>query len=576
MVNPFYSLKTRRDIELQMSRPAGLPEQSPGSENPPIRDGCTGKGRGGSTAALGTFETPPSKLQGHVPGGGKALGAKRSEGLMPDDRVEPVSAVRVETRGQQPVDELQRSLEIEVVNHLREQNTKLLQELEWFREQQREQQRSSDSGLGSSTSWVEVATGDGEKRVDAARGDGGFSSLECKTPRGGDRMVGLGSHSRFTPNGTRVPDGTPPRDEPRVEPRVFKPPAPPAVPPFPPSLLQEHDMEKFMDGYEKVEKHAGMLKTDACWEPPKEFSPHEARAFWLEREVIQLRQSLDRVTKGSSFKSSEYWSKGFHPPTGPPVTDQYAGYPTSPVDGMRSDPNLAECISRANPGDVHGQSLGGSGDVHLQAQAGMCSRDGVEPRHLRGGSGDHSPRDRARMSIVAGEVQGQLRGGSGVHHAQDRARMVSESMHHEYPGHLLGGCGAECHQARALHGDHGLFPGVRAPASLGLHPDGDHRSCLEPRHGGGGGAGGGLDQIPSSWENGGGISGSKADLPELPGTASPLQFGDWVHLCGPVMRDLSSMASRWWDLAVRQAQVHYSDWKHDPSSKSSDQSHGAR
>eukprot|EP00435_Cladocopium_sp_Y103_P066731 s12_g29.t1 len=27
------------------------------------------------------------------------------------------------------------------------------------------------------------------------------------------------------------------------------------------------------------------------------------------------------------------------------------------------------------------------------------------------------------------------------------------------------------------------------------------------------------------------------------------------------MRDLSSMASRWWDLTVRQAQVHYADWK---------------
>jgi hypothetical protein len=55
--------------------------------------------------------------------------------------------------------------------------------------------------------------------------------------------------------------------------------------------------------------------------------------------------------------------------------------------------------------------------------------------------------------------------------------------------------------------------------------------------------------------------GSLADLPELPGTASPLQFGDWIHLCGPVMRGLSSIASRWWDLTVRQAQVHYADWK---------------
>ena len=42
---------------------------------------------------------------------------------------------------------------------------------------------------------------------------------------------------------------------------------------------------------------------------------------------------------------------------------------------------------------------------------------------------------------------------------------------------------------------------------------------------------------------------------------SSQRFGDWIHLCGPVMRDLSSVASRWWDLTVRQAQVHYAEWK---------------
>jgi hypothetical protein len=50
-------------------------------------------------------------------------------------------------------------------------------------------------------------------------------------------------------------------------------------------------------------------------------------------------------------------------------------------------------------------------------------------------------------------------------------------------------------------------------------------------------------------------------LPGLPSTASPLQFGDWIHLHGPVMRDLSSLASCWWDLTVRQAQVHYPHWR---------------
>ena len=70
-----------------------------------------------------------------------------------------------------------------------------------------------------------------------------------------------------------------------------------------------------------------------------------------------------------------------------------------------------------------------------------------------------------------------------------------------------------------------------------------------------------METIPASWESGGGISGAKADLPDLPSTSSPLQFGDWIHLCGPVMRDLSSVASRWWDLTTRQAQNHYADWK---------------
>ena len=84
---------------------------------------------------------------------------------------------------------------------------------------------------------------------------------------------------------------------------------------------------------------------------------------------------------------------------------------------------------------------------------------------------------------------------------------------------------------------------IRLLQRLGyIYPEGPQRSCLDR-----------MDPIPSSWESGGGISG-KADLPELPSSASPLQFGDWIHLCGRVMRDLSSIASRWWDLTVRQVQ----------------------
>ena len=48
---------------------------------------------------------------------------------------------------------------------------------------------------------------------------------------------------------------------------------------------------------------------------------------------------------------------------------------------------------------------------------------------------------------------------------------------------------------------------------------------------------------------------------KLPCGATPLQFGDWLYLCGPNMRDLSNVAGRWWDLTVRQAQIYYQEWK---------------
>ena len=121
-----------------------------------------------------------------------------------------------------------------------------------------------------------------------------------------------------------------------------------------------------------------------------------------------------------------------------------------------------------------------------------------------------------------------------------------------------------CHDDRAL-GTVQLHPSVchddRASGAAYPHHQDPHRSCQDLRPHGGGGFGGGVESIPTSWESGGIGSSTKADLPELPCNASPLQFGDWIHLCGPVMRDLSSVASRWWDLTVRQAQTHYADWK---------------
>ena len=78
-------------------------------------------------------------------------------------------------------------------------------------------------------------------------------------------------------------------------------------------------MEKFLDSYDRMESVPKVLKVQHAWEPATEMSPRAARAFWLEQEVASLKGSMARLTEGNGFKNSEYWSKGFHPPTGPPV-----------------------------------------------------------------------------------------------------------------------------------------------------------------------------------------------------------------------------------------------------------------
>ena len=542
-VNPFFSAKTRKEIELQLSRPAGLPEQSPGSDMHPVRDVCTGKGRGGQAAGSGNFETPPNKLQGHVPAG-RGLGARCSDGKMPDERVEPMGALRTEGSMHPHVDELQRSLEVEVVNHLREQNTKLLEELEWYRQQR----RSSDSGLGSNASWVEVATGEGEKSVDNTRGGGVRSGQDCKTPRGGSTF---GRESRFTPNGTRVPDGTPPTDEPRVKQPVSLPP----VPPFP---LVEDDFAS-LDQYEISEDVSKVRVLDRPWKPSceksREPTPGEARAFWLEKEVASLKNTLASMVNGNAFQNSEYWNGQFQSSGQGGVAFSKSGSAQpqfsqpfeAPTNLGRPDPVLAERISRANPGDRLCHSLGGCGDNALPDRA---DESGI------GGSGGHFLQARASTMDGArhGVYPGHLRGGSGDVSLQDRAGTLDAARREVCPGHSLGGCHADQRGDRALHGGdstglgsfgglESLQPGHQEGAIGALRPDV-----------------GGVSMIPQSWETGGGGN-TRAELPELPGLASPLQFGDWLHLCGPVMRDLSSVASRWWDLTVRQAQTHYADWK---------------
>jgi hypothetical protein len=54
---------------------------------------------------------------------------------------------------------------------------------------------------------------------------------------------------------------------------------------------------------------------------------------------------------------------------------------------------------------------------------------------------------------------------------------------------------------------------------------------------------------------------TKGELPDLPSESSPLQFGDWLQLISPIMKDISSSASWWWESTLREAKGYYEEWR---------------
>ena len=427
---------------------------------------------------------------------------------------------------------LQRALEVELVNHLRTQNSQLMEELDRMRA------LLTQAGTGSNSSWSDVGGASACAGIPPdVMSDGGQRRGGYQTPKSSQKAEMGKRDARFTPNGTRIPDGTPPEadgSEPRHVPQP--PPEKPNVPPFPKSFMSDGTMEKFLDSYDRMESVPKVLKVQHAWEPTTEMSPRAARAFWLEQEVASLKGSMARLTEGNGFKNSEYWSKGFHPPTGPPVV-------------------------------LGSQQAVASAGIDVQRLQDRAGSSGM----VYGGSGETALHDRAcTLSNGPKDCQGQLLGGCGDPRLQGRASALSTG-HTECQGHLLGGSGAEHHQARACTfgtDSHKERPGGDLhPRARALHGVGTELlDCGAggfkdlPGHGlGGGGVGAGTDRTYGPWTEGSSVA--KLELPDLPEASSPLQFGDWLHLSTPVMKDLSQVADWWWESTLRESKCYYDQWK---------------
>ena len=205
----------------------------------PLRDDglhtglCVGKGRGGQASSKLCFVTPPSKVSGSSHDGEEMGGCgKRTEGKVPNESNLMGKPDSRDDAGLSVDDSLERALGIELVNQLREQNAKLLSELETYRQLG----STPKSGDDSTQSWVEVPS------MGEGRDGHGADGRGCNTPRNGSQF---GRGCRFTPNGTRIPDGTPPTED------VPKAPEPPSLPPASPfPMLADDAAMGMLDQYE--------------------------------------------------------------------------------------------------------------------------------------------------------------------------------------------------------------------------------------------------------------------------------------------------------------------------------------
>eukprot|EP00438_Fugacium_kawagutii_P034398 Skav207733 [mRNA] locus=scaffold362:324153:328160:+ [translate_table: standard] len=619
--NVFWSEKTRRDMELELHRPRDLPrgtllaaldDDEPGDSSPelqPVRDrDVVGKGKGQSgagessmatatTAHRGSasFVTPPShtrksiwrrSVQEH--GDHHPTGRFRfSEGLMPpsdekkgDRTMGPIQSGKDDefSRSRDPHghagkggsaddDGLERAMEKEMVTHLQDENARLTAELEKLRRGSNETTTTGSHGSRIDGSR-EVRASDIGREVTRTGGQ----HVRQDTPRRHVTQVNP-SAPRFTPNGTRVPDGPPPMDEGSA----------PMMIPLPPPIPQRRPSKVDMQQYEVMEDERHVRRVDPTWEPVRQRTPRrtkspreETRQFWLHAGGQRLQEAMDTLNATN--------------PLGPygrePFTRERKGHP---VHGLEPAAVVRDgrAVHSARDSECRDRRAGcygeGDGDRALHV-----ARDTEHPDHraLHVARDTEHPDHRA-LHAARDQEYGDTRAGLGARdhdREDDRASRVAR----EY--------------GLRWEDDHGRPPDDRG-RSL--------RSAVDPRDAymtAVGGYGYGDPNLPatnprSAWwippfnggtdievvsddfpeasargsqlrrpsqprggpfgamDFGGGGQSGKLEIPDLPSDASPVQFGDWLHLTGPAMCDLSNVASYWWKTTMDEACRFYAKWK---------------
>ena len=489
--NPFWSERATNELRLAQLRPQALPEtpsavlppvppdqpneweeRTEGESPRPVNDqqkGSLEKRSGRGSVSSSTFKTPRSwqwQDNGWVP---------RSQGVMPKDEVIR-SEGPIEKCGPREERALEEALEKEMVEQLLRENAAL-------RQQMLEMQASK-----TGSSWSEVTPGEPEATTPRR---GGQPNLEKK-----------GEGSKFTPGGTRVPNGLPP-DMADEEMDGWAP-APPPLPPIP-------SFPEF-EAYEKLELGKGngrMQFGSTPWIPRFPSTSDQsmtAKDIWLAVEELNARsEALRQLCLGEGKGQHD---RALHGSARPELLQQDRALHGS------ARPELPQ-QDRALHGSARPELLQQDRALHSSARSGLLQQG----RAVHGGAWQELPHQ-DRASALYGEL---------LH--EDRA----------FPEH-----GEDCHRDRASMWQD-LFPGKgrgQGP-SHGLSEGLDRNGAVMAQNTGHDSQGGG----------------TRVELPPLPTNLNPMDLGDWLTLIGPVLRDISAQSSKWWELTVKQANVFYDLWR---------------
>lgn len=592
--NPFYSERIQREIQIRAARPLELPAvpSSDGEELLPVENAddvgiergrkpvVTGKGRGnqqGNSAGHGLFTTPPSKVSTPAihPAQREDHRQVRTEGPMPPSAGEDVD---MSCRQQQP-DDLERAVEGELVNYLQNRNQQLEEELRVLRQRQ---------GMSDGSSpWSTVGVGDPQSGIgcetnrDIIPGVGQSSRMRHGSPRRDQRRrmasrsprptqrLGV-DHSKFTPNGTRVPEGPPP-DSPVAEPcHAF-------------TSGQSRDDTTGRDDMDVLGNyvHCTMGKSggklgDRSWKPRgSEPRPMEDQGL-NEQPWEQQVSSLNEAMMFHPTVNMPWFQKPEHERGLQPAAAAAAAASLGPAD--------RRCDRTGSSGQDHGQ-------VHSHAlfrgdRAGRYEQ-GHHPANFQGDrAGNHGGflGARARMDEVTRRGDPWDLGGEGPlsqPHPAVGGRSRVDPVQEDQWQRSLNDINVRNRSTQNERYRRDLAQFYRHEQGYGygdprLPPDHPASAYWVPPPGGGQD----IDLVdspspgspptnqppppPVSWmtlESGGGVGNSKAELPELMKDASPLQLGDWLVMCEPVLRDISGVSAVWWEKTVKAAKDYYQQWK---------------